>query len=325
MRRLITTAIIFLTISTLCVNAQTYQTEKKDTINYDELMESLRKAQDDVSRMMFGAPIDDSIREKANLGDPDAQYEMGIKSMDRPVFFIAHYYGEFEQEALDWFEKAAAKGHKKAAFMAAIIHYGMFMSFTRNDRQWQKRQTISYLKQAGLNDNPELMLYMADIYRFDQPKDCSKALEWCNRAISMGLPKTYTRKEPFYALDTSLGSAYYIKSQIYKYGDENPRIEDNHFSANPTKYFENLKISADLGFEDALYELGECYYLGRFVSKNLSKANSYWDLLPKDSWRYKEAQDLKQTNGDKKGGDSGVSTGNYDSSYESQVRQLLQD
>lgn len=322
MKYIISISIVFFFWSMLCVNAQTNIIEKKDTVN----LEAIRAVLNDIFKPVFGSPIDESIKNKANSGDPDALYQMGLYSMEnRRILQVEAYQGEFDQEALEWFEKAASKGHKKAAFMSAIIHYGMFTSFHRSDRQWQKRQTISYLKQVGLEKDPELMLYMAMIYRFDQPADHTKALEWCNKAISMGLPKIYDRKEPYYAVNTSLGSAYYIKAMIYKYGDDNARMEDNHFSADPVKYFENLKISADLGYEDAIYEIGECYYLGRFVPKSLINADSYWEKLPKDSWRYRNAQQLKEKNNGSSNGQTGSSSYIIDSSHENEVRQLLQD
>ena len=66
--------------------------------------------------MALGAPVDAELRRRAEQGEPDAQYRMGV----------AHSKGEGavrdDVEAAGWFIRAAEGGHPEAQFILGLLY-----------------------------------------------------------------------------------------------------------------------------------------------------------------------------------------------------------
>lgn len=66
------------------------------------------------------------------------------------------------KKALEWFEKAAAQGHKQALIEVGIIYEYRVLGI--NDKvEWNRKQAISHIVQGGGGEDPVLMMHLASL------------------------------------------------------------------------------------------------------------------------------------------------------------------
>ena len=188
------------------------------------------------------------------------------------------------KKALEWFEKAAAQGHKEALIEAGLIYLNRIFSGPihlgyNSKEEWNKKQAISYLIQGGAEEDPVLMMHMAMLVKRGQNGSEKESLIWCDKAISKGLPKNEDEipksRRSFY---TTLGEAYHFQALIYSGGRDVPQ--------DYVKYFENLVLAEKNGYNKALIKIGECYFQGWGVKQDKAKAIEIWNSL-KEKEKYK--------------------------------------
>lgn len=235
----------------------------------------------EISEMESTYFIDPDILTKANSGDAESQYLIGIQWQNNLIGkgLVGFYFDN--DNALEWFEKAAAQGHKEALIEAGVIYshryfksIGNYMNNITNNthNKWYKEQAISYFIQAGAEEDPILMMDLAglvsDVVGTEDKSGIRQALFLCKKAISLGLPldennMSFSRQYGF----TTLGKAYYYYALLWS---------DMH---EYSKYYENLVLAKENGYDEALVNIGECYFLGWGVEQDRKKAIEIWDSL----------------------------------------------
>ena len=223
--------------------------------------------------------IDSSVLAKANAGDAESQYQIGMywlenEGKEKGIFILSLPGDENRhKKALEWFEKAAAQGHKEALIEAGMIYETRSLGLN-GKAEWNKKQAISYLIQGGAEEDPVLMMHLASLVGSDK-----ESLIWCDKAISKGLPKNedaIPKSRRLYK--TTLGGAYYYKALIY--------LGEKDVPQDYVKYFENLVLAEKNGYKKALIEIGECYFQGWGVKQDKAKAIEIWNSL-KEEEEYK--------------------------------------
>lgn len=239
-------------------------------------------------------PISQLIIDKAKAGNAESQYLYGIylRRMNLAKTFLFLNTEDEGQEAIKWFERAAAQGHKEASIEAGIIYFQRF-SINFSNRLYH-RKALNYLKQGGAENDAILMLLLAQLalWRTDDTghlKSCgTDAVRLCNRAIAKGLPLESNlplhRKTNY---PNTLSDAYMILAATYR----NATIDTPQ---DLQKYFTNIRLSADCGNKLARLYLGECYYAGIGVSEDRAKATEIWNaLIAEDSYYSEDVNRIK--------------------------------
>ena len=120
----------------------------------------------------------DSILERAQAGDAEAQYQIGLK----------HIYGtdapKDSSEAARWFAKAAEQGYLPAKREMGIL-------LASGDGVEQDLETaVSYLSQAADQLDPSALYHLGLMYEIGMgvPKDLQKAVRMLAYAAEMGFP-----------------------------------------------------------------------------------------------------------------------------------------
>lgn len=129
---------------------------------------------------MENTAIQDGLREKAQLGDPLAQFELGV------CYYCGNEVEIDVAEALRWFELAAHQGHVKAQFNTAVIYD---LSKSEADKS---KAIFWYQKAATLGDplamnNLGLKLARGE----DVQKNAKHALFLFDQAVKMGVVEAF--------------------------------------------------------------------------------------------------------------------------------------
>ena len=209
---------------------------------------------------------------KALGGDAESQYKMGL------------YYEEVLSEslivqdndcfALEWLEKAAAQAYRNAQIEAGIIYFFRWKN-KLFENTWYKRLAIDYLKKAGAEEDPDLMIYLSILTSYGREGSGKEGLMWCDKAISKGLPIKAKKVVGLRKYEYTLALAYFIKAIIYRSGRDDVAQDYEKFCDNI--YMAN-KYCNDIQFYIAI-----CYYYGIGVEKNQQKGIEIFNLTKKDS------------------------------------------
>ena len=220
--------------------------------------------------------LDANLRARANAGDAEALYQLGLywNEIERISFPIPYVVGE---KSLDFFEKAALKGHKQAHAEAGIILYRRYWSTAFSYHTDNvKRQAINHLIEAGAENDPALMMFIAELVPFGEGGSDKESLMWINKAISLGLPiydEDLPRSRQWGC--TTLGEAYDAKARRYRYGESDVPQDFN-------QYYQNLVLAEKYGNKYSRISIGECFFNGWGVKQDKQKAIAIWNSLKKD-------------------------------------------
>ena len=175
----------------------------------------------------------DTIRIKAEQGNPDYQYAYGM--------CLEKGYGveKNERQALDWFKKAAEHGHERAPY---VLGTGIAVN-QNNDL------AFSYFRQGAEAKEEQAMLNLGNCYFYGMgtTKDEKMALKWWTAAAEAGNA---------YAL-SQVGDCY-----CYGIG-----VEKDY--AKAAAYYTQ---AAEKNVPNALYRLGLLYYSGEGVEQDRTQA-----------------------------------------------------
>lgn len=186
----------------------------------------------------------DEVTKEANNGNPDAQYSLALlnvmgKGMPRDL-----------PKALQWFLKAAEKGHAIAQHNAGVMYLGGGDGIEQNFNK-----AISWFNKAAAQGYVESQFNLGLMYERGEgiKQDYAKALQWYRKAAEQEYPDA----------QYNLGGLY-LRGQGVK--------QD---FAKAAKYF---TAAADQGQPDAQNNLALMYYEGQGVKKDPVQAYK-WVLL----------------------------------------------
>jgi TPR repeat protein len=213
------------------------------------------------------------IREKAEAGDRDAQFQLGT-CYEYGVSNVSRDYAM----AVQWYEKAAKQKHDEA-----LNKMGTYQFMNENYKQALKLYK-SAAKAGNLNAQHNLgMMYTSDRYGV---MDVPRGVKWYKSAANagnmaaqfemgichyygIGVVKNSANAIPWFEMAARQGhdEAQYMLAQCYLMGDG---VFQNYKEA--FKYFQ---MAADQNYAPAQYGLCTCYYDGLGVKQDMGNA-AYW-------------------------------------------------
>ena len=191
---------------------------------------------------------EDGLLQQANKGCAIAQFLYG-----RSLYEEKHV---LSREVLSWYEKAAEGGYAIAQRVLGSYYYNV--KNIQEAFKWTKKAAEQGNKQAqyyiGLN------YFNGDAFDGEvKIKDKEEAAKWFKLALEGGY---WSERMYWY-----LGEIYADKKlAIY----------------NPKYAFENYEASANLGEQRAVEKLADCYFSGKLVEQDYSKAFSLYNKLFRD-------------------------------------------
>ena len=213
------------------------------------------------------------IREKAEAGDRDAQFQLGT-CYEYGVSNVSRDYAM----AVQWYEKAAKQKHDEA-----LNKMGTYQFMNENYKQALKLYK-SAAKAGNLNAQHNLgMMYTSDRYGV---MDVPRGVKWYKSAANagnmaaqfemgichyygIGVVKNSANAIPWFEMAARQGhdEAQYMLAQCYLMGDG---VFQNYKEA--FKYFQ---MAADQNYAPAQYGLCTCYYDGLGIKQDMGNA-AYW-------------------------------------------------
>ena len=122
------------------------------------------------------------LRARAEAGDAAAQYQLGKQLLESPSM-------EAHKEAIDWWNKAASRGHHEAQF-ELVKYYERGSSVVPQDH----RRVVELLEQATQGKHPKAMLALGLAYeqgRYGLPQDYAKAKALYEEILEAGEKNLY--------------------------------------------------------------------------------------------------------------------------------------
>lgn len=221
------------------------------------------------------------IRSAANLGDSDAQADLGV----------AYLYGipeaNIQQDinsAIPWLRKAAGQGDEKGNFYLGVCYeYGAGVPK-------DEEKALSYYYTAAKAGHPQAQCEVAMAYLLGENGvnvNYSEAYKYVNDAIEQEEPRAYKIMGDIYYYGLGTDEDYGKAVEWYKKASEAGNIDASNQLAemyirgmglpkNETKAFQLYKAAADVDDMNGLGGLGVCYENGFGVSKNIITAVSYY-------------------------------------------------
>ena len=177
------------------------------------------------------------IRQKAESGDVEAQFALGVR----------YYFGKGVKkdyaEAFSWFSKAAEKEHMKAEYnLGVCFYYG-------NGVEKNLEKAVEWYRKAAEKGFPKAQYNLAKCFAMGDgvAPNLSTAKQWCQKAAENGeIDAQYTLGNIYYwnKLDVTTGVYWYQKA-------------------------------AEKGHADAQFQLGKCYAIGVGVRQDEWEAKSW--------------------------------------------------
>ena len=189
---------------------------------------------DSIHSLLSGVMPIDQVREEANLGNPEAMYQLGKR----------YQQGDCVEQnmeiASDWWLKAAMKGHA-----AACNDLGVFYFFTKHEVE----NGLKWLKKSADQGYPISLRVLGDIYRhgWGVEKDVEQGIK---------LLKTAAEQDDEFAMNTLAGIYHDAEDVEQDYGQAKYWLERYYASGNG----------------DAYFRMGRCLYYGDMYDKDYLKA-----------------------------------------------------
>lgn len=207
-----------------------------------------------------GEPDDetDELKSRANSGDVQAQFDLG---MDYYRGIVDDGEDE-EKRAVYWLEQAAEQGHTEAQYwFGHCLKCGVGLRFSN------KKEALVWFLKAAEKGNEEAMLEVYELYSEGSASidvDFDKAFYWVKKAASAG------NKEAEYELSKVLIEGFALD------------FDGKFKGTDPEQGLIWLKKAADKNYLFAANKLGDLYYEGKVVEKNLAVALEWYEKGGKD-------------------------------------------
>ena len=223
-------------------------------------------------------------------GNAQKQYELARK-------FVESENRENFTRACALYEAAANSGHKDAQFELGFIYY----DGTHCEYDWAKAEEL--FEKAAENGAGQAYFYLGEIYFYgfygsdkDEKKSAEnylKAYDFCNEEQKAEVERKLGGY--YYCLDDEENALHWAR-RCAKRGGGDALASYGAMLADFKRYDEAFGIltrAAELGEDYSVYILGECYFYGRGVSKDLKKAEELWQKAAQNGIE-DAAEDLKK-------------------------------
>lgn len=204
--------------------------------------------------LYISQPYNVELEDSAKVGIPEAEFKMGKYFFQvyewRKKWSYHDNYKPYLKKAVDLLNNAASKGNADAMFCLANIYY-------YEEKEFPELRDSAYFwfKKAALENHPDALYHMYEKYkyggRYDNivvNKDKKKANEYLQKALE---------KE-------SIRSYYYMMTKYWN---------------NDKAALKYIKSLAERNDPKGLRELGEIYYQGKVVNKDIPKAVELWKRI----------------------------------------------
>lgn len=189
------------------------------------------------------------LKKKAEEGDAEAQYKLGVEYMGKGNTSIP----ENCKEAFKWFEKAAQNG-----YLAAYYNIG-YCYMSGAGVKPNVNTAIEYFQKGAELGDPAALNALGAKYLLDgSPKALKKGNELIKRAAN----------QEFAGAEYNLGMSY---------------VTGRGITQNINKGFRLIEKSANQGYALAQFQLGLCYLQGVGVSPNREEAVRWFDKAKKQN------------------------------------------
>ena len=206
----------------------------------------------------------EKLTQKAQMGDAQAQYELGR------VYYDGREVNRDLEVAFGWLLKAAKQGHADAQYNTGRCY------FHGRGVPRDKKIGLSWFYEAALQDHQQATYTLGDMYFLGQGIEINhaEAIKWFSKSAARG----------------DKGAQFKI-ARILEIGDRSVR--------NPLKALEEYKKSASRGNFYAEFVVGRFYEEGIVVPKDIARAiQSYKAAAPHvEEARAKLAKLYSQGNG----------------------------
>lgn len=212
------------------------------------------------------------------------------------MYYFGNYVEQDYKKALGCFEQAVEQGCDAAKeFLIWLYFYGegTEKNYSKACELYREKNPNGScaLEDAFEKNDVEACIKIGDYFR--KENDCSKAIEWYNKAAMQGdskgqffLGAMYARKKNYeealkwYRVAAENGFPY-AEYCIYYYYLQGQGVEKNFLKAK--EGFEKLAEAND---ESAQYNLGLMYYFGQGVKKNYKKSYEWIKMSASNGYMY---------------------------------------
>ncbi|OHW62278.1 putative beta-lactamase HcpC precursor [Andreesenia angusta] len=232
-----------------------------------EILKSSREACSNESELYMS---EESIFNKAESGNPDFQYYLGIIYYSR-----GNSTTNDIEKALYWLEKAAEQGHIGSQYMVGLFYFTGELGI--NDFN----KSLKWLERSANQGHMVSQLLLGSIY---SSTDYHKSFKWHLKAARQGLMDAQYYVGVYYetgsGVEKNKENALYWLEKAAEQGHIDAQnlfntlieIENTDSKIFDIEYCKNMAKQGDL---EAQSILGTAYYLGNGVEKDFKKAR-YW-------------------------------------------------
>ena len=191
-----------------------------------------------------GSPNIDEIKKKAEQGDAQAQFILGV------LYDSGEGVAQDHAEAAKWFRLAAEQGLAQAQLSLGFLYY-----YGGEGVAQDHAEAIKWLRLAAEQGLARAQFNLSILYYGGEgvAQDHAEAIKWLRLAAEQGLAQA----------QFNLGSLYY----------NGKRVAQDH--AEAAKWF---RLAAEQGLAQAQFNLGVLYYGGEGVAQNYSEAYIWLSL-----------------------------------------------
>lgn len=235
-----------------CQTSPTVQTAKQQKLSNTGVRQHDYEVADDgfilLKKVLKTKSIQD-IKNAAEGGDAEAQYLLAV------AYFAGEGIAKDKAQSIKWYRRSALKGFSRAQVVFANrLYHGVDGLLSRN-----RAEAIEWYRAAAENGNVTALVTLGDRYKNGEAvsKDMDKALQYYKRALKLGYIDAITQ----------FGYLYLAKaSAAKKHGNS------KEYKRNSKQALEYFTQGAKQGLARSQYALGDMYYSGNYVNKNLGTA-----------------------------------------------------
>lgn len=249
--------------------AETKSVPKPTTCTNDEKAPTTQKKEDPIAQ----------LKQKANMGDPKAQCELGVMYRD------GKGVEKDEKQAFTWFMKAA---HKSQNYPRGQFYVGRCYEYGNGVTKDCKEAVRWYTMAANQGDAyAQINLGLCYQYGDGVEKDYAQAAKLFTEAATQGDPLAYCYLGLLYkkgqGVTKNVEKAFEYINRSAQDGESYGQLQLGYLylqgvgtERDLNEAFRWHKLAAEQGDEDAQKEVGDCYRAGRGVEKDEREAASWY-------------------------------------------------
>lgn len=217
-------------------------------------------------------------KKAAEAGSDISQYQLGF------CYFFGKGVKKNDEESFKWYKKSAEQGLLQAKIKLAVFYYKGIGTIEN------KEKTIELFEDSKIHDN-EAVQYFIEKLKIKQKIDDSSInqyIEGSKQGVSEAQMKLGYCYEFGKGVIKDKAKAYelYKKAAEQENSEAQYRLacyfENENSSENKNKVVYWMEKSAENNYPEAQFKLGQFYYTGTYVDKNIEKAIDYFELASND-------------------------------------------